>query len=149
MVSSAAERHMQRTANALQCIVNGDDSAVFPVLSLVTLTFDLDIQTRDQSHLVCEFGANPFSDSRDISYTNKKKSQRAPKQNLTQFTACGKNCSISYNGLQVLLKLKQVTVVSSTANSQHISDYRTNAFSILILYSFHTSPRHHEMINII
>jgi len=35
-----------RMAHALQCIVNGDDSAVFPVLSLVTLTFDLDIQTR-------------------------------------------------------------------------------------------------------
>jgi len=33
-------------AHALQCTVNGDDTAVFPVLSLVTLTFDLDIQTR-------------------------------------------------------------------------------------------------------
>jgi len=40
MVPSAA-RILQRTAHALQCIVNGDDAAVFPVLSLVTLTFDL------------------------------------------------------------------------------------------------------------
>jgi len=46
MVSSAAVRNLQHTAHALQCIVNGDDAAVFPVLSLTTLTFDLDIQTR-------------------------------------------------------------------------------------------------------
>jgi len=48
MVSSAAVRNLQRTAHALQCLVNGDDAAVFPVMSLVTLTFafDLDIQTR-------------------------------------------------------------------------------------------------------
>jgi len=29
MVRSAAARHLQRTAHALQCVVNGDDSAVF------------------------------------------------------------------------------------------------------------------------
>jgi len=34
--------HMVHT---LQCIVNGDDATVFPLLSLETLTFDLDIQT--------------------------------------------------------------------------------------------------------
>jgi len=54
-------------------------NAVF--LSLVTLTFDPDLQTcpsegfvraRDQTCLPCEFGANPFRGSRDISYTNKK-----------------------------------------------------------------------------
>jgi len=39
-------------------------------LSLVTLTFDFDIQTR----VPCEYGANLFSSSRDISYTDKKKS---------------------------------------------------------------------------
>jgi len=36
---------------------------------------DLDLQTRparDQTRVVCKFGANPFSDSGDISYTNKK-----------------------------------------------------------------------------
>jgi len=42
-----------------------------PFLSLVTLTFKL-IQARDQIHLPCEFGANPFSGLGDISYTNKK-----------------------------------------------------------------------------
>jgi len=44
-------------------------------LSMVTVTFDLDLQTRvramDQTRLPCEFGANPFSGSRYISYTNK------------------------------------------------------------------------------
>jgi len=44
-------------------------------LSLVTLTFDLDLQlarAKEQIRLPCEFGANPFSGSRDISYTNNK-----------------------------------------------------------------------------
>jgi len=37
---------MQYTVQALLCIVNGDDSTLFRFfLSLVTLTFDLDIQT--------------------------------------------------------------------------------------------------------
>jgi len=44
-------------------------------LSLVpwplTLTFKF-VQARDQTHLPSEFGANPFSSSRDISYTNNK-----------------------------------------------------------------------------
>jgi len=35
-------------------------------LSLMTLTFKL-IRARDQTHL-CEFGANPFSGSQDISF---------------------------------------------------------------------------------
>ena len=47
-----------------------------PFLSMVTLTFDLDIHTRPSDGLPCEFGANPISGSRDISY---KKSQTAPK----------------------------------------------------------------------
>ena len=41
MVRSAAARGLQPTSHALQCIVNGNDSAGFPVLSLVTLPFDL------------------------------------------------------------------------------------------------------------
>ena len=47
MVSSAADCCVRPTALALLCIVNGGDSAVFfRFLSTVTLTFDLDIQTR-------------------------------------------------------------------------------------------------------
>jgi len=45
---------------------------------------------RDQTRLPCEFGANPFSGSRNIWLTSKQKtkSQTALKQNLTQLTAC-------------------------------------------------------------
>jgi len=42
-----------------------------PFLSMVTLTIKL-VRGRDQTCLPCEFGANPFSSSQDISYTNKK-----------------------------------------------------------------------------
>jgi len=52
----------------------------------MTLTFKL-VRARDQTHLACEFGANPFSGSGDISQT--KISQTVPKQNLMQFTAYG------------------------------------------------------------
>jgi len=67
-----------------------------PFLSLVTLTFDVwpshsNSSDRGTKHLFCEFGANPFSDSRDISYTNNKVRDSAKKHNLTQFTACGNN----------------------------------------------------------
>jgi len=41
------------------------------------MTFKL-VPARDQTRPPCESGANPFSDSGDISYTNKK-SQTAPK----------------------------------------------------------------------
>jgi len=56
--------------------MNHQKGCKMPVLSLVTLTFDLGLQTRfvarDQTRLPCEFGANLFSGSQDISYTNKK-----------------------------------------------------------------------------
>jgi len=35
------------------------------------LTFKL-VRVRDQTRLPCEFGENPFSGSRNISYTDKK-----------------------------------------------------------------------------
>jgi len=41
----------------------------------LTLTFKL-VRVRDQTRLPREFVANPFSSSRDISYTNKKLEQR-------------------------------------------------------------------------
>jgi len=47
-------------------------------LSLVTLTLKL-VQVRDQTHLPCEFGANPFSGSQDISYAKKNHRLMAPK----------------------------------------------------------------------
>jgi len=54
----------------------------------LTLTFKL-IQARGQTRLPCEVGAIPFSGSRDISYT-RNTDWRRQKQNLPQFTACGK-----------------------------------------------------------
>jgi len=52
----------------IQRPLKGPKNAVF--LSLVTVTFKL-VRVRDQTHLACEFGANPFIGSTDISYTNK------------------------------------------------------------------------------
>jgi len=37
----------------------------------LTLAFKL-VRARDQTHFPCEFGANPFSRFRDISYKSKK-----------------------------------------------------------------------------
>jgi len=54
----------------------------------LTLTFKL-VRARDQTRLPCEFGANPFSGSRYISYTNKNTDWGRQKQNLPQFTARG------------------------------------------------------------
>ena len=51
------------------------------------MTFKL-VRVRDQTHLRCEFGTNPFSSSGDISYTNKKPQTDGDKNNLRQFTAC-------------------------------------------------------------
>jgi len=65
-----------------------------PFLSLVTLTFDFDLQTC----LRCEIGANPFSVSRDILYTNKKPQTDGAKNRTFRsslpFTACGKNIEL-------------------------------------------------------
>ena len=63
------------------------------------LTFDFDLQScpsEGSTRLLCEFGANPFSGSRDILYTNIKPTDwRRQKQNLPQFTACGNHCPVS------------------------------------------------------
>ena len=65
-----------------------------PFLSLVTwpltLTFKL-VRVRDQTRLLCEYGTNPFSGS-EIFHAQTKKPQTvgAKKQNLPQFTVCGK-----------------------------------------------------------
>jgi len=62
-------------------------------LSLVTLPFKF-VWPRDQIRLPCKLGANLFTGSGDISFSNKQtnKSQTAQNnQNLTQFAVCGKN----------------------------------------------------------
>jgi len=54
-------------------IVNGDDSAVFRYLFLVTLTFDLDLRTRARlctTYLTAKFDCPMFSRSEVIVRTN-------------------------------------------------------------------------------
>jgi len=53
-----------------------------PFLSLVTLNFKL-LRARDRTRILCEFGANPFSGSGDISYKNKKYHRLAAPKNRT------------------------------------------------------------------
>jgi len=71
MVSSVAALCVRRMAHALLCVVNGDDSAVFRFLSLVTLTFELG---RDfcTMHLTAEFHHYAFNRSEVIVLTNKQ-----------------------------------------------------------------------------
>ena len=70
------------------CFFVPDD---FDLWSL-TLTFKL-VRARNQTRLPCEFGANPFSSSRNISQAYKKVRDSA-KNNLPQFTACDKYESV-------------------------------------------------------
>ena len=72
-----------------------------PFLSLMTFKV---LQGRDQTCLPCEFDANLFSGSRDISYTNKKTD--GAKTNLLQFTACSKNqnCNLRPSLLKNILQ---------------------------------------------
>ena len=100
MVPSPAACGLQRTAHTLQCIVNGNDSAVFPSF----IPGDLDLWPwhsnsfeRGTKHV---FGTNLFSHSRHISLTNKKKTEKTNKQLITDsaknrtLLACCKNCSM-------------------------------------------------------
>jgi len=69
----------------------GPKNAVFCPWWPWHLTFKR-VYARDQTCLPCEFGANPFSRSRDISYTHKKTTDWwRQKRNLSLFTVCGKN----------------------------------------------------------
>ena len=75
----------------IKCMQAAEKAEKCRVLSLVTLTLTFKlVRVRDQTRLPCKFGANPFSSSGDISYTNKKTTDwRRQKQNLPKFTACG------------------------------------------------------------
>jgi len=78
--------HSPIKRNVLQPKINKLDAKnVFPNInhtqppkglkSAVVVPDDLDLQlvrARNQTRLPCEFGANPFRSSTDISYTNKK-----------------------------------------------------------------------------
>jgi len=93
MVPSAAEwRSLQRARYNASCsrtdhsfAAGGMHNACFVRSDLdlwpLTLTFKL-VRAKDRTRLPCEFGANPFSGSRDIWGTNKKSSQTALKTEL-------------------------------------------------------------------
>jgi len=51
---------------------------------LLTLTFNL-VRAKDQTRLPCDFGTNPFSGSRDISYTDKETQTDGAKKNSINF----------------------------------------------------------------
>jgi len=59
----------------------------------LTLTFKL-IRARDETRLPCEFGANLFSDSRDISYIKKKVTDSAKNRTLRSSLRVVKNIAI-------------------------------------------------------
>jgi len=78
MVSSAAVCNVRPMAHALLCTVNGDDSTVYHSLSLVTLTFDLNVQTRPSegpNTSTLWMWCKSVQQNKDIWGRNKKKSQ--------------------------------------------------------------------------
>jgi len=77
-----------------------------PKKLLTHLTFKL-ISARDQTHLPCEFGANPFSGSEIFHTQTKNHRLTAPKHDL-QFIACGKNTAVTT--LEHLIKILKATV---------------------------------------
>ena len=100
-------------------------------LSLVTLTIKL-VRARDQTCLMCEFGANPFSGSRDIWFTNKQSDRQRQNRNLTQFDACGKECVTQ--GQQAASSEHDQSVAITTLSVSKYSTTVTNT-TIAQLYS--------------
>ena len=79
-----------RTAQKFTFAISSPDEFLLSLVTLtfeaLTLTFKL-VRARDQTCLPCEFVANQFTGSRDISHTNKSH-RECQKQNLKQFTVC-------------------------------------------------------------
>jgi len=106
VLSTAAWRCLQRACYKASCsrtdhsfAARGWWECTVHLLSLVKLTFDLDIQTRPSewpntsSLWIWRKSVQPFQ--RYLIHKQTKKWQTAPKQNLMQFTACGKKtCAI-------------------------------------------------------
>jgi len=100
-------------------------STLWPLI----LTFKF-VRARDQIRLPSEFGTNPFSGSRDTSCTNKKVSERQ-KQNLTQFTACGK---------YVRVERKQYIYLCFLTKTGFTIKYSQNATSNMAIKIWLSSP---------
>jgi len=80
----------------------------------LTLTFK-HVQARDQTRLPSEFGANPFSGSRDISYTNKKTRAKG-----------------------ILPNIDHTQAAEITARLQDLAHWHTTTFSFINLHIPHT-----------
>jgi len=91
----------------------------------LTLTFKL-IQARDQTRLPCEFGVNPFSGSRDTSYTNKTKQTGGTKNRTFR------------SSVREVTKLETVSpiVVKATALKQQISKFYPQILSTEANFAF-------------
>jgi len=105
-----------------------------------TLTFKL-VRARDLTRLPCEFGANPFSSSQDISYI--KSHRQRQKQNLTQFTACGKMaiCSVLQLNLHwVMTRLRTAGHLADSSRWTRQSQTSDFAPSLSLLSNFEYTP---------
>jgi len=98
VLSAAAWRYLQRARyNALSMGISAKNPVLCPRWSwLSTLTFKL-FPARDQTRRPSEFGVNPFSGSRNISYTNKKVTDSAKNRTLRKIRSSLRAVMSSYN----------------------------------------------------
>jgi len=133
MASSAAACCIQPMAHALQAYfsLSMGMTQQFRFLFLVTLTFDLDIQTHPsegQNRLPSKFGANPFSRSWDILYRNKK-NKKVTVLKTEPYLCAVKMTKVSHNGLT--LRIKQVVKAVGISHSINTIEYDADStFSI-------------------
>jgi len=109
------------------------------------LTFKL-VRARDQTRLPCEFVANPFGGSRDISYTNKK-SQSAKNRTLRSSLRAFVNNSNSINWRYTLAKqatfISEALIISGWLCRGCKSDFS----SAVMIIAPETSRKHSLQIN--
>ena len=91
------------------------------------LIFDLQTCPReDQTHLQCKFGANPFSGSRGITYTNKKVTDNANNRTLC-------------NSLRLVLRQQHSEVSANifTAQYSHYFSMVNNSRAQMVIFKKH------------
>ena len=117
------------------------ENAVFVPGDLDVWPWPSNVSERGTKYVLCvKFGANTFSDSRDISYTNKNTDWRRQKQNLPQFTAvtaCGKKSLSWTRKTRKMLDLNKPQ--KQTLNLNQHSSLRT--VHVLVCIIVHRSTR--------
>jgi len=97
-------------------------------LTFLTLTFKL-VRARDQTRFSCEFGANPFNGSGDISYTYKKVTDSAKNRslrsslrvvinNITDLYLLPSSAEMTYNQLHTNQASMQGSTIYNRTQSQ-------------------------------